>query len=45
MFSDKDNNELCVIHAGGKRDSGAFGGSFNFGVEKAAKEIATLNDN
>lgn len=39
-YFDGAQKELAVIQSEGKIGSGAFGGSFNFAVEKCAKEIA-----
>lgn len=39
-YFDSTDQELASIQAEGKIGSGAFGGSFNFAVEKTAEEIA-----
>lgn len=39
-FLEFDGKELAKIHAEGEITSGAFGGSFNLAIQKAAKEIA-----
>ena len=39
-FFDQKGNELAKIQSEGEISSGAFGGSFNLAVQKAAKEIA-----
>lgn len=39
-FLDQNGKELAKIHSEGEISSGAFGGSFDYAVEKAANEIA-----
>lgn len=39
-YFDAANNEISTIHSEGRIGSGAFGGSFDYAVEKAAEKIA-----
>lgn len=40
-FLDRNNRELAKIQAEGEITSGAFGGSFDYAVQKTAQEVAT----
>jgi hypothetical protein len=39
-YFDSTNKELATVHSEGRIGSGAFGGSFDYAVEKAAEKIA-----
>lgn len=38
-YFDSQGKEICVIQSEGKIGSGFFGGSFDYAMDKAAKEI------